>query len=464
VNTQKPIFGFIGDPNGVLALQVQNSVTLAPHSGALVAGQRGLLIDGATASTLDRNTFAQVLSSGGLLAVANPAAEQITMLGGITGQTPSTDVAMVIFKKASNRPGYKCIVVPFGNVTLRVTTGSEAPQETTTPITVDFGRLLADESLDRAELGDVPPGLVPQVTNCYCGYRSAQIQGNWYIPPPNFNGNWDDNTAQTNGQQWNYEWLTEFFVYWVNGGTAPYYVVIVRQTGPMSIGTPLANSQDSRGWFNLFWNVSPNSVSVNGETIPPGVESAGSAPQSGSNNTQLPVEMQIPMTLYGSTQNGTGKSQFVATVDDFFNYPNWGVLNQTQGASTAWEGYQTMGWNYVENPTSQDLFTDNNVVPMADQSFGAVDFETVTGWTFDNSLFTTPTAPPGAAPFTPPPSLSVTFSFGFVQNIAFLHGTSGCHGASGKKGLHIWWYNHPENSSLTLDLGSVVLDQGFIPS
>jgi len=40
-----------------------------------------------------------------------------------------------------------------------------------------------------------------------------------------------------------------------------YYAVILRQTGSMAIGNVLANVGGSRGWFQLMFQILPNTLS-----------------------------------------------------------------------------------------------------------------------------------------------------------------------------------------------------------
>jgi hypothetical protein len=470
MNSQMPTLGFIGDINGDLANQVKGNVTLASFAGSLQAGQHGLLIDGKTAPQLDQSTLSQVLESGGIVAIGNPTAEQTALLGKLTGQTPSADAAMVSFKKAgSSSHGYKCVVVSNSKVTTRMTSDSAAPEVTSTSFTPNVGPALANAALDTAEVGIAPAGLVPP-EQVYCGYRSTQLVGTWDLGYPNWNGGiWDDNTAKDTSQSLNYSLLVEWFVYWINGGTntnfIPYYLVIQRQTGPWTIGNVLANSQDSRGWFTLDWILQANNVQINGVTNPAGVQLVAYAPGSASNNTQLPVQLSVDVPVWGQTEGGNGQTQFNATVDDYLDYPEWGILDQTSGLSTQWKGYQTLGWNPLLNPTWQQLYTNGNVVEMSDQSFGSIDFEALTCWTFDSQLFTPPSqgTNPNDPWFIPAPSLGVAFNTGFEQDFAFLHNHPGCSGHYNGQHFHIWESDWLVTNSTTLDLGVVVQEQTVTP-
>ena len=457
MNSQRPTFGFLGNPSGPLAKQVSGHVNLVSFSGSLASGQHGLLIDGTTASKLDQSSLASVLKSDGLLALTDPTAEHAKLLRSITGQGPTGNVAMVSYKKASNRAGYNCVLVPYGQATSTVASDSTPVQKGPVAMpAAPLGQILVDAALETTELGIAPPGLVPP-QGSLAGYSSFQSPCQWDPGYPNINGNYDDNTAEQNTQPINNQFLTEFFVYWVNGGNIPYYVAIVRQTGPMSIGSVLANNQDSRGWFNLYFQILPNSVNVNGTDMPSGVQLAAYTPQAGL-NTQLPVAMQIPMTVNAKTQNGTGPVPFIATLDSLLDYANWGILDQTSGAKSAWQAYQTSGWNPVQYPPGDantwwsNVYSNGNVVAMPDQSFGSIAFEMATCWGFDNSLFTAP----GSPPFTPPPSMWVTFSGGWHQSPGFLHNHPGCHGAAGGQHFHIWGNDCTWTWSWDIDLASCV--------
>jgi hypothetical protein len=472
MNSQIPTLSFVGDINGMLAGQLKGSVNLNPFDASAGVSQHGLVIDGSAEPLADQGTFTNVLDSGALLAICNPTTEQTALLGRITGQTPSSNVAMVSFKKTSSLRGYKCVVVPYATVTARTTSDSDAPQVTKSTPPPNVGRALAKAALDAAQVGVAPAGLVPPQL-VYCGYRNTQIAGTWDLGYPNFNGGiWDDNTAKDTDQSLDYSILVEWFVYWVNGGTnssfSPYYMVIQRQTGPFTIGNPTANNTNSRGWFTIDWKLAANSVQINNVTNPSGMELVGYAPKSASNNTQLPVQLQVSVPVWGQTQSGTGPTQFVATVEDSLDYPNWGILDQTSGASTQWEGYQTEGWNPLQNPTWQQLYTNDSsggVVTMSDQSFGSIDFEALTCWTFNSPLFTPPSQ--GQNPddpwYLPTPSLPVTFWYGIGQDVAFLHNWAGCSGHYSGEHHHIWIASMALVYGTALDLSTVVQDQTVTP-
>jgi hypothetical protein len=164
------------------------------------------------------------------------------------------------------------------------------------------------------------------------------------------------------------------------------------------------------------------------------------------------------MTVNAKTQNGTGPVPFTATLDSLLDYANWGILDQTSGAQSAWQAYQTSGWNPVQYPPGDantwwsNVYSNGNVVAMPDQSFGSIAFEMATCWGFDNSLFTAP----GSPPFTPPPSMWVTFSGGWHQSPGFLHNHPGCHGAAGGQHFHIWGSDCTWTWSWDIDFASCV--------
>lgn len=467
MNTQQAVLGFLGDINGSLAQQVQGPVSLVASSAQAVEGQDCLLIDGTTAPGLDPDTLSNILANGGLLAICNPTAEHVTMLGRLTGQTPAVGVPMVSFKKTSASPvRYKCTTVTPSQITRRMRSDSDTPQQTTASYVPDLGPILAAAALDTAALGMAPSGLVPPPPQpdsyTFFGYQSKVTSGSWNLGYPEWNnGPWDDNTAKGTSQVISGQFLTEFFVYWANGvNSNPYYVVIQRQSGPVSLGNVLANNQDSRGFFTLAWKAGSTGVLINGATNPAGVAMGLYAPQSASNDPQLPVSLNVAIPMYGPTQNGSGNVTFNAMVNDTLDYPQWAIQDQTSAGNAAWEGYQTLGWNPIQNPTWEDLYTNGNVVTMSDQSFGAVDFETFTSWTFDTSLFTIPSG----ESFSPPPALQVTFNFSYEQDVAFLHNHPGCSGNYSGKHFHIWEYDNVWSDSITFDLGATANQQSMGPS
>lgn len=458
-----PTIGFLGNPSGALAGQLSDHVTLKPFSGSLEDEQQGLLIDGETATDLDKNVLQQVLTSGRLLAISNPTSEHTQSLTALTGQAPSPGVPLVTYKKVGDKAGYHCVLVPDGKTTTtRLASDSQAAEECSLQSDVQVGVHLVNALSDSATIGLAPPGLVPP-QGSMCGYSSFLCPCPWDPGYPNINGAWDDNSAQQNTQPVNDQFLTEFFIYWVNGGNAPYYLVIVRQTGPMSIGSPRVNNQNSRGWFQLSYQLTPNTLMSNGNPITAGAQLVDYSPKTASNSAQLPVMMQVPMTLNATSPNGSGPVPFTATVASTLDYSNWGIIDQSSGAATAWEGYQTSGWNPIQYPQADantwwaNVYTNGNVVAMPDQSFGSIDFETVTCWQFAPPLFTAPTT----SPFNPPSSIGVSFFGGWTHSLGFIHNHPGCHGAAGGQHFHIWGSNVTWGWSWGIDLGAIAALQNI---
>jgi hypothetical protein len=233
----------------------------------------------------------------------------------------------------------------------------------------------------------------------------------------------------------------------------------------MAIGNVLANVGSSRGWFQLMFQIEPNTLSY-ANSPSSGVQMVAHAPQSGSNSTQLPVMMQVAMVLNANTDQGTGSVPFTATVQDFLNYPSWGIQDKTSGAGSSWLAYQTSGWNPVQYaPANASTWwvavyandSTGDVNQMPDQSLGSVQFEALTCWTFSPPLF----EPPATAPFLPPPSQGMGFAGGWTQWIGFVHNWAGCHGAAGGEHHHIWGPACGWSWNWGFDLGAVAAQQNI---
>jgi hypothetical protein len=461
---QLPALGFLGDPSGALAGQLSDHVTLKPFSGSLEDEQQGLLIDGETTADLDKDTLQQVLTSGRLIAISSPTCGHTQSLVAITGQAPPPGVPLITYKKCADKPGFHCVLVPAGKTSIsRLPADGQPAEACSTQVEPQIGTHLVNALSDSTPLGLAPPGLVPP-QGSMCGYSSFQSPIPWDPGYPNISGTWDDNTAQQNTQPIGNQFLTEFFVYWVNGGNAPYYIVILRQTGPMSIGSPHVNDQNSRGWFQLSYQLSPNTLQSNGNPITSGAQLVAYSPSTASNNAQLPVTMQIPMNLNANTDEGPGSVPFIATVQNTLDYSNWGIIDQSSGAATAWQGYQASGWNPIQYPPDDAntwwgvLYSDDgDCVAMTDQSFGSIDFEMVTCWQFAPPLFTAPST----SPFNPPPSLWIGFSGGWTQTLGFFHGHPGCRGTAAGVHDHIWSTDNNDYWGWTIDLGGVAAQQNI---
>jgi hypothetical protein len=133
-------------------------------------------------------------------------------------------------------------------------------------------------------------------------------------------------------------------VYWVNGGYSPYYILLLRQSGTITSAGGLVNLLDSKGWFTPYFNIGPNSLTgSNGQSFGAGFALVGHAPQS-MPGPQIPVQLQVPMTLNARGSQGTGPVQWTTDANEneaVLNYVDWAILDSMQGAETAWIVYQT---------------------------------------------------------------------------------------------------------------------------
>jgi hypothetical protein len=150
------------------------------------------------------------------------------------------------------------------------------------------------------------------------GYSGFSTQAVYNLPHPTINGKTDDATVQESGQITNMQVNTEFYVYWVNGVSPPYYVVIHRQTGTMTCGAAVVNNQNSRGWFQSQFNINPNSVNSKDDTgfhpLAEGVNQLYHAPL--GTNPGIMINFSLPMTPWAQTGHGLGAVAFTATETD----------------------------------------------------------------------------------------------------------------------------------------------------
>ena len=450
MSANRPKLAFIGDASGQLAARLKPYADLIPSDNALGAGAAdGLLLDGSAASAADEAAVKAGLDSGKLLAVASPGDAILQILLKLTGQSPGPGAPLVTYRRSAGRAGYDCTLLPPLKLTSSAYSESggvagPAPESSPTPeigpalvtaLNAPSGAGLVGGTLSTAGLVP-PPGALAGYTNC-----TFPITFTWDYP--SINNIPDDSTVGTNNQVVTNQFTNEFYVYWVNGSTAsqPYYVVILRQTGPMALGNVVANNSNSRGWFQGYFQLLPNSVNdANGNPLTNGASLDAYAPTTATGGSAS-VGIQESMWLYARTQSGMGPVQFTAQVNDFLELPDWAVLDQTSGTSTAWEYYQTGTWNTVTNPYNDfpnwwaQVYGDHDYVdPMPDASYGSIQYEGYTVWRLTSPLFT----PPTTFPYNPPPPLSVQFKGSGEQTVFLLHNIAGCLGAEGSKHHHLF--------------------------
>lgn len=477
MSSPKPAVAFLGDHSGAVAQEVGAHVDLQPSTAMAGPSSAGLLVDGQSASP-DAGTLQAVLESGKILALARPTDEQVKTLVALTGQAPAAGTPLVTYRKASNGQGYTCTLAPAGTVT-RSYMGQTGEGSTSKPVSLDpaVGSHLVQAATQAASLQVSGPGLVPPL-GAMAGYASWTAPQSYNLWPPRIpvgssSDSDDDDEYVRTYQPCQDGMLMECFVYWVNGGSSPYYILLLRQSGTISSGTPLANNLDSKGWFTPFFDILPNKLTdPNGQPFGAGFALVGHAPQSMSGTPQIPVQLQIPMTLNARVSGGTGPVQWTTDAngpDAVLNYPGWAILDQTQGSETAWMGYQTQGWNPIQNPPGnfggptgwwQQMIPSDGAhfrwgVSMTDLALGSIAVTALTAWQFSPPLFT----PPSQAPFNPPPSLVVNLSGAWDHFFCVFHGNLGCAGVLGGQYVHNFYYQPQTPWSQQINLGTIAAQQ-----
>ena len=471
MSANRPRLAFIGDMSGPLAARLKPYADLIPSGNAPGAGAAdGLLLDGSAASAADEATVKAALDSGKLLAVASPGDGISQTLLKLTGQAPGPGAALVTYRRSAGRAGYDCTLLPPLKVKRSAYSESGAVAGA------------AQESSPAPEIGpalvaalNAPPGAGPGEASlgadltppqgALAGYTRCitPITNTWDYP--SINNNPDDSTVQTADQTVANQFTNDFYVYWVNGaqGGQPYYVVIMKQTGPMALGTMVANNSNSRGWFQTYFQLFSNAAfDSNGNHLAAGWSLDHYSPKTSSG--QVPITISETMQLYARTQSGMGPVQFDAQVQDLLDIPGWAVLDQTSSPITAWQYYQSGTWNPVTNPYDDfpnwwsQVYGDHDYVdPMPDTSYGSIQFEGYTVWRLSPPLFT----PPATFPYNPPPALTVMFSGLGQQVLSLLHNIAGCLGAEGSKHHHLFVMNNYWGWAWQINLAQVVQQQNI---
>jgi hypothetical protein len=446
--SDRPTFAFLGDLEGPLAFSVAGSVRLLPFEGGL-GGAAGLLSDAVTAE-LDPAVAAEVLASGAALCVARPSERHREILRGLAGHSPAAPVPLVSYRVA---PGGG-----FAGRLLAESVTSGAPD-----VGAELQRLAAGAGGGAWSVsGFVPPG------QSSAGYASYITVLSWAVPYPQGPGGADDAFMGTTTQQITSDILTEFFVFWANGqsgpnpppasGLAPYFLVIVRESGPLAIGagSPPFSTSASRGYFQLSFVDGP-------VTFAPPAGGAGSGVVAYSPTTQslgqLALGIDVPLALWGAVQEPVpGVGSAVATLSyqpPPADFSGWGVLDQSSPAGLQWNFHQVQGWDPTQVAPGDasllaSLFDANGaVIAIPSLSLSSVGFQTLSAWQFS--------VPGPVDPGTAPPASYVpTYATTYGQQVALAHGPGGCKGAFGQPLRHVFTQGHTQPVSWTPDLGAIV--------
>lgn len=469
MNTSMLKIGFIGDIQGALASGLKSRSNVEPFSGSL-QGLDSVILDGQSAASGPSSsvqTLKPILESGKALVLAHPSKLQLDAVRAVTGSTPGTPAAFIAYTKASGAAGYRCVLGPEGSVSSRVIVAEvrgASPSTTsdiTPPLEESIVQTLQQSATDRSFVGDT--NLIPPIGATW-GYSSFQSPLSWTAGGPTLptlNGRADDATARSNVQSPSGGALTEFYVYYVNGQTPAYYIVILKQTGSFTCGqNQLAQNENSRGWFQYDVLLTANNVAdAQGRPFTSGVMLLGHAPATFP-GPQVPVQLQVPMTLKANTSDGTGPVQFCATVNDLTSLPDWGVSDSSDVAnlSTSWDFHEITAWDPTQDlPIPIDQYWTwwakmygayDKVVQIPNLSCAPsnLSYEAVTAWRFDSSLVT-----------KDPSSLVVTFKGGWRHDLAFMHNDAGCLGAAGTGKHHdLFLTSASWPWTCTLDLVQVV--------
>jgi hypothetical protein len=238
----------------------------------------------------------------------------------------------------------------------------------------------------------------------------------------------DDRAIASQTQTANGSGVSEYYVYWVNGVTNPYYVIIQRITGSFSPGTTLATGPASYGFFQTGVTISNVLASPNASASLLGYSPGTFV--SGSGGSEAPVTLSVPMILSLPSSGGWAPQQFMAQEQAGIPLPDWAILDQSQPGKLSQQTcfHQLNPWDPTAHPPEQWPYwysyiydgNDNTAAP-ATFSTGSLRFEVIVAWML------TPNNPDAmeSAPPTPP-SLPITLSTTFSQDVAAWHNMAGC--------------------------------------
>jgi len=237
---------------------------------------------------------------------------------------------------------------------------------------------------------------------------------------------WSDDSAMGSATQSGSASLqNQFYVYWVDGVSTPYYIVVLRQTTGFAPGSLLARQQGSYGFFQYLTRVVNTVADGNGNPFASGVSALlDYSPKAFTPAPQQnpPVCINEPMVLLTAQSGRKVPTQFNASDTETISLPDWGIADGTQGIVQALTFHQATGWDPTAKPPSAwptyylDLFdgSDNVTSPPA-ASAGSLKLVVLSAWSFA-------VLNPGAEP----PSFPVQFSTTLGQSLAALHNPSAC--------------------------------------
>ena len=146
---------------------------------------------------------------------------------------------------------------------------------------------------------------------------------------------WSDDSAMGSATQTGSATLqNQFYVYWVDGVSTQYYVVVLRQTIRFAPGALLARQQGSYGFFQYLTRVTNTVTDGGGNPFASGIAALlDYSPKTFSPSPQQnpPVTINEPMVLLTIQTGGKVPTQFDASDTEAISLPDWGIADATQG-------------------------------------------------------------------------------------------------------------------------------------
>lgn len=361
-----------------------------------------ILFDGAAGGpTLER--VQEIVGSGKTVILLNPTADQLQQIGKIGGiriKPPMPAVAL------SRSPKGHCCLTTFPELDVGTPSGSPQPPDPPSAEArrpVPIGLRLADLLRTRNMLAaiDSPAGLTPP-GGAYFGSTTLQqtlTDSSTACIPQDCNEN--TGQCQTVGAL---NQIT-FYVYWVNGASPGYYLIILKQTPSFGGGGSVLNNDDgSKGWMmtdaQVFtWLNAWEGGGPNG--YPFSTLSATSPPTSADASEVLASVSQL-MSLIVYVPGSRPQSQpFTASDQVALSLPDWAVLDTSApaGGTAQWFFAETMPWNPATNPDKNnwmnEFFSDGKCAAFSAISQSTLSTTSYAVWTIhDDSDWVQPSAPP----------------------------------------------------------------------
>ena len=284
-------------------------------------------------------------------------------------------------------------------------------------------------------------------SQAYYGVHTTTTPWNWTVPYPSNGKVADDLTARKKTQEVDNSVTCEFHTYFSDIPNDPFYVVVMRQSGKFSVGSMVANTSNSLGWFQ-------HGVKSQVQVLNRDKQPFGSAVQLlayGPNGADAPFH--VSMDLKVDNQGGGRSVQLYEIIRNLSRqWSDWQVKDGSKPSQgvPGWHFHQQDCWDPTKNGPGafadwkSSVLAEGQVSRMTAAARGGFNYEAYAAWKFPGSLF-------GADR-----SLPISVRADWTHEVAFIHNSAGCAGAhSGVAQDHLKVASASKDATFSFDLGAL---------